>query len=462
MNENQQRRQKRGNRPAAGSLVWEEGDCSQAQGAPDLDLDKLEALARAATPGPWQWSNAFQTLDGRENWSLIGADGYGILCCDGIENAPQGIGDQANADFISSRDPAAVLALIALARRATAPHAAQTDPLWIQLGQGKIEIGQGHHGPNGERLPAILFGRNGAGAVGIETEGDRFMEPGECIAAITFENPESLDVVAEKLAELRARIWPDSAQPAPLPERDPSKPAEQQGLFHKFDIRRVDGSDRPGGKHYGCRYYVLDLTHDQHAPAAMRAYAAACRSTHPLLADDIEVEFGTAPTDVAQVAPQPVGALVAKSGSEVDQLVGARYALRWIANGNSDDPAKTAADALMVINSLAPAGVLVAKDKQVQAHVMMPKARRGLDFQCSEGYKAWWNINGVRLRGHSIYSKGSVIWNAALESAAAPAELSVVREAVEAAFEERQGWRVKIAEAVRALATPTTQQGGDQ
>jgi hypothetical protein len=83
-----------------------------------------------------------------------------------------------------------------------------------------------------------------------------------------------------------------------FPERDPSKPAEQQGLFRKFDIRRVDGSDQPGGKHCGCKYYVLDLTHDKHAPAAMRAYAASCKETHPQLAADIEAEFGSQTADV--------------------------------------------------------------------------------------------------------------------------------------------------------------------
>lgn len=80
-----------------------------------------------------------------------------------------------------------------------------------------------------------------------------------------------------------------------FPERDQSKPAEQQGMFHKFDVRRTDGSSEPGGKHHGCRYFVLDLTHDQHAPAAMRAYAASCRATHPHLAADIDAEFGTDP-----------------------------------------------------------------------------------------------------------------------------------------------------------------------
>lgn len=83
---------------------------------------------------------------------------------------------------------------------------------------------------------------------------------------------------------------------APFPERDSTKPAEQQGLFRKFDIRRTDGSDQPGGKHHGCRYFVLDMTHDQHAPAALRAYAASCESTHLQLAADLVSEFGT-PTE---------------------------------------------------------------------------------------------------------------------------------------------------------------------
>lgn len=80
-----------------------------------------------------------------------------------------------------------------------------------------------------------------------------------------------------------------------LPERDQSKLAEQQGMFRKFDVRRVDGSDQPGGKHHGCRYFVLDLDHDEHAAAAMRAYAAACAGTHPQLAADLQKAFPAAP-----------------------------------------------------------------------------------------------------------------------------------------------------------------------
>lgn len=95
-----------------------------------------------------------------------------------------------------------------------------------------------------------------------------------------------------------------TTHPAPqLPERDANVPAaEQQGLFRKFDVRRVDGSDQPGGKHHGCRYFVLDVDHDPRAHAALTAYAAACESSHPKLAADLRSKWGAAPT--TQPAPQ--------------------------------------------------------------------------------------------------------------------------------------------------------------
>ncbi|MCR9093478.1 MAG: hypothetical protein NXI30_04620 [bacterium] len=61
-----------------------------------------------------------------------------------------------------------------------------------------------------------------------------------------------------------------------------------RGLFGKFRVSRVDGSDEPGGKHEGADYFVLDLTHDPHAPAAIRAYAESCeRDGYELLARDL-------------------------------------------------------------------------------------------------------------------------------------------------------------------------------
>ena len=45
--------------------------------------------------------------------------------------------------------------------------------------------------------------------------------------------------------------------------------------------------DTPGEKHCGCKYFVLDLTHDKHAIAAIRAYADSCCVEFPLLAADL-------------------------------------------------------------------------------------------------------------------------------------------------------------------------------
>lgn len=99
----------------------------------------------------------------------------------------------------------------------------------------------------------------------------------------------------------------------PLPERDTSKPAEQQGLFRKFVVRRVDGSDGPGGKHEGCEYFVLDVDHDPHARDALAAYAASVRATHPALALDMvhryELHDATRRAIVraaAAMAPNPI------------------------------------------------------------------------------------------------------------------------------------------------------------
>lgn len=78
-----------------------------------------------------------------------------------------------------------------------------------------------------------------------------------------------------------------------MKERDYSKPTEQQGLFRKFEVRRVDRSDEPGGKHHGCEYFVLDMNHDPCARAALLAYADAVEPTHPLLAADLRQRWGS-------------------------------------------------------------------------------------------------------------------------------------------------------------------------
>lgn len=61
-----------------------------------------------------------------------------------------------------------------------------------------------------------------------------------------------------------------------------------EGLYRKYHIQRADGRDQsPGDKHYGCEYFVLDVTHDPFALPALRSYARACMKTHPALARDL-------------------------------------------------------------------------------------------------------------------------------------------------------------------------------
>lgn len=62
-----------------------------------------------------------------------------------------------------------------------------------------------------------------------------------------------------------------------------------RGLFNKYVVRRTDGADQHGGKHFGCTHFVLDTTHDPHAIPALRAYAASVREDgYTALADDLD------------------------------------------------------------------------------------------------------------------------------------------------------------------------------
>jgi hypothetical protein len=80
--------------------------------------------------------------------------------------------------------------------------------------------------------------------------------------------------------------------PSPaLPPRDAAKGATEQGLFDKFKVYRTDGSDRPGGKHEGCEYFVLDVVHDAMAKPALAAYANAVEASHPQLAADMRGRY---------------------------------------------------------------------------------------------------------------------------------------------------------------------------
>lgn len=70
---------------------------------------------------------------------------------------------------------------------------------------------------------------------------------------------------------------------------DRSRGLHEGGKFH---VKRIDGSDEPGGKHDGCWYFVLDVTHDPHAIPALREYAKRCESDgYGLLAADLRTKL---------------------------------------------------------------------------------------------------------------------------------------------------------------------------
>lgn len=71
-----------------------------------------------------------------------------------------------------------------------------------------------------------------------------------------------------------------------------------KGIHDKFEITRVDGSSAEGGRHHGCDYFTIDMTHDPYAAPALLAYADACAKDHPLLAADLRARVGAPAPDV--------------------------------------------------------------------------------------------------------------------------------------------------------------------
>jgi hypothetical protein len=66
---------------------------------------------------------------------------------------------------------------------------------------------------------------------------------------------------------------------------------KHRGMYEKYTVTRNDGSER----HVGCEYFVLDMTHDKHAKAAILAYANSCKSEYPQLSYDLTICLATLP-----------------------------------------------------------------------------------------------------------------------------------------------------------------------
>lgn len=84
--------------------------------------------------------------------------------------------------------------------------------------------------------------------------------------------------------------------------RDSAK--RNTGVYRKFFVHRCDGTDQPGKKHADCQYFVIDVTHDEFAPAALKAYAKACAKKYPQLSKDLAMAAITRVMDYSPTPPE--------------------------------------------------------------------------------------------------------------------------------------------------------------
>lgn len=82
-----------------------------------------------------------------------------------------------------------------------------------------------------------------------------------------------------------------AVEETPTPSTDLDR---NRGWYRKYEVRRLND---PNGKHVDCEYFVLDIMHDDHVPAALRAYAKSCADTHPQLSKELLQRFGAKDTD---------------------------------------------------------------------------------------------------------------------------------------------------------------------
>lgn len=101
--------------------------------AAQLDLDKLEALARAATPGPWVHRHDPGNPAGVQHGVKLMGE-FGPWVADFLDNADRskvgGVAGDRNAQFVAAANPAAILELIAQARAQPAAAPAIPDVLF--------------------------------------------------------------------------------------------------------------------------------------------------------------------------------------------------------------------------------------------------------------------------------------------------------------------------------------------
>lgn len=66
-------------------------------------------------------------------------------------------------------------------------------------------------------------------------------------------------------------------------------PDRDKGIYEKYHVARLNDE---AGKHNECEYFILDLVHDDHARAALLAYAISCKDEYPVLSAELMAKCG--------------------------------------------------------------------------------------------------------------------------------------------------------------------------
>lgn len=89
-----------------------------------------------------------------------------------------------------------------------------------------------------------------------------------------------IEILNKDIVEAVDEIKTGEGQSHPSPDDGPIEP-------DKFTVIRTDGGSARGKKHHKCRYWVLDLDHDQFIIPALIAYAEACAGLMPVLSGQV-------------------------------------------------------------------------------------------------------------------------------------------------------------------------------
>jgi hypothetical protein len=62
---------------------------------------------------------------------------------------------------------------------------------------------------------------------------------------------------------------------------------ENVGIYQKFNVRRRDGRDLPGGDRANAAYFVIDVANDPNAAGTLETYSRECEAEAPKLAEEL-------------------------------------------------------------------------------------------------------------------------------------------------------------------------------